>query len=221
MADIFDEVEEDLRAERASKLWQRYGNLVIGAAVLAVLGVAAWQGWDWYRQRQLAQAAATYIAAGRDTAAQGADLKAAAESFAALAREEPPGGYPTLARLRAAALKAEVGEREAALALWDEVARDSGADPLYRELATVLHALHSLDLPSADPAQLTARIAPLARPEGTSHWRASAQEVAALLALRRGDREEARRGFQALAADVTAPQGVRDRAGRIAAGLGG
>lgn len=218
MPDIFDEVEEDLRAERAVQFWKRYGTLVIGAALLVVLGVGAWQGWEWHRQRQAAAAATAYLAAGRDAGAQGADLKAAAERFAGIAREAP-GGYHVLAALRAAALKAETGERDAALALWDGIARDSAADPLYRDLATVLFVLHSLDSPSADLARLAERVAPLTDP--ANPWQASAREVAALVALKRGEREEARRLLQALAQDVTAPQGIRGRAGRIAAELGG
>ncbi|MBW8270829.1 tetratricopeptide repeat protein [Caldovatus aquaticus] len=218
MPDIFDEVEEDLRAERAARLWKRYGSLVIGAALFVVLGVAAWQGWEWHRQRQLAAAATAYLAAERDAGAPGADLRAAAERFAAIAREAP-GGYRVLAALRAAALKAETGEREAALALWDGIARDSGVDPLYRDLATVLLVLHSLDSPAADLARLAERVAPLT--DSANPWQASAREVAALLALKRGERETARRMLQALAEDVTAPQGIRGRAGRIAAGLGG
>src|SRR5690606_6101150 len=173
-----------------------------------------WQAWGWYQQRQVTAAAAAYLAAERDAAAPGADLKAAAERFAEQGRDSA-GGYRTLARLRAAALKAETGERDAALALWDQMGRDSGGEPLYRALATLLYALHSLDSPGADPADLAARVAPLTGPD--SPWRASAQEVAALIALKRGEREEAQRMLQALAQDVTAPQGVRGRAGRIAA----
>jgi len=218
LPDIFDEVEEDLRAERAAQFWKRYGGVVAGAALLAVLGAGAWQGWAWYHQRQVTAAAAAYLAADRDASAPGADLKAAGERFAELGRDSA-GGYRTLARLRAAALKAETGDRDAALALWDQVARDSEVDSLYRDLAALLFVLHSLDAPNADPAQLAARVAPLTEPGNP--WRASAQEVAALVALKRGEREEARRMLQALAQDVTAPQGVRGRAGRIAAELGG
>ena len=42
MVDIFDEVEEDLRAERAAKLLKKYAWLIIAAAV-AVVGASAGQ----------------------------------------------------------------------------------------------------------------------------------------------------------------------------------
>jgi hypothetical protein len=54
-----------------------------------------------------------------------------------------------------------------------------------------------------------------------SAMNASAREIAGLIALRAGRRDEARQAFQALAADVTAPRGVRERAQRLAMGLEG
>lgn len=216
MPDIFDEVEEDLRAERARKFWQRFGVPILGALLLVVAGVGGWQAWRWYEHRQQEAAAAAFLEISRATEAQGADLAAMAARFEALAASAP-AGYRTIALLRAAALKAEAGDREGALALYDRLAGDSSADPLYRDLASLMWVLRSLD--SGDPATLAARIAPLARPGAP--WSASARELAALVSLKAGDRAEARRQLEALAADVTAPRGIRERAGRIAQGLAG
>jgi hypothetical protein len=212
--DIFDEVEEDLRAERARKLAQRWGGVALGVALLAIAGTAGWQAWRWNEARQAAASAETYLTLHRASEREGADLATTGSGFAALGRESP-AGYRTLARLRAAALKAETGDQVAAQALWAEVAADREADPLYRDLATLLAVTHALD--SGDPAQLAARIAPLTV-EGNP-WRASAREAQALLAIRRGANEEARRILEALVADLAAPQGVRERAQRVAAGL--
>ncbi|HYF06592.1 MAG TPA: tetratricopeptide repeat protein [Acetobacteraceae bacterium] len=216
MPDIFDEVDEELRAERAQKLWERYGGLITGALLLVVGAVGGWQGWEWWQNRQTVQAATSFLEIQQATAAEGADLAAMAARFEALAGDAP-AGYRTMALLRAAALRAEIGQREEARAVWDRISRDTGADPLYRDLATLLWALHGVD--SADPATIEARLAPLTQPGGA--WRASAREVQALLAIRRGQTEQARETLRALANDSTAPQGVRDRAGRLAAGLGG
>lgn len=214
MPDIFDEVEEDLRAERARRLAQRWGGVALGVALLAVAATGAWQGWRYWQSRQAATAAETYLTLHRNAEREGAELPNIANGFAALGREAP-AGYRVLARLRAAALKAETGDRAAAAALWNEVSADAEADPLYRDLATLLAVTHGLE--GGDPAQLAARLAPLAA-EGNP-WRASAREAQALLALRRGANEEARRILEALVTDQTAPQGLRERAQRVAAGL--
>jgi hypothetical protein len=212
--DIFDEVEEDLRAERARKLAQRWGGVALGVALAAIAATGAWQAWRWNENRQAATAAATYLTLHRATESEGADLAAAASGFATLSRESPEG-YRILSRLRAAALKAETGDAAGAQALWNEVAGDTAADPLYRDLATLLSVMNALD--TGDPAQLAARIAPLT--VAGNPWRASAREAEALIALRRGQRDEARRILDALAADPAAPQGVRERAQRVASGL--
>ena len=213
MPDIFDEVEEDLRAERTKRLLGRYGGLLAGAMLLAVVGVAGFEAWRWYDGRGADQAAASYLDAGRQAAEPNADLKAIAGRYDALAAEAP-GGYRTLARLRAAALKAESGDKAGAVADWDAIARDGGTDPLYRDLATVLWGLHAVD--GGDAAAIEARLAPLA----DGPWRASVQEVRALAALQRQDTAAARQMLSGLSTDVMAPQGVRDRAGRLLAGLG-
>ncbi len=44
MADIFDEIDEDLKRDRAQELWARYGKFVIAAAAAVVLAVGSLQG---------------------------------------------------------------------------------------------------------------------------------------------------------------------------------
>ena len=72
---------------------------------------------------------------------------------------------------------------------------------------------------AATPAAIEARLAPLAAPG--EPWRASAEEIRALAAIRRGETGTARRTLTALARDASAPQGVRDRAARLLSEIGG
>jgi hypothetical protein len=217
VSDIFDEVEEELRAERAKKLLQRYGSLIIGAAVAIVALVAGFQAWRWYEARERARVAEIYIAAMHQADAQAsADHQAALAGLAKVTGEGMPG-YTTLARLRAAALKANAGDKDGALRLWDDVAKDASADPLLRDLANLEWGMHQID--TGDPAQVTARLKPLTDPNNA--WHAMAEEQLALLALRQGQTQTAHDALKKLANDVTAPQGVRGRAGGLLAKLGG
>lgn len=214
MSDIFQEVQEDLRAERARRFWQRWG-VTVGIVALLVAGAAGgWQAWRWQQARAADAASIAYAAAQRAVEAEGADFAAGARRFAELATTAP-GGYRVMARLRAAALLVEAGDRPGALALWDEVSRDTAADALWRDHAALMWVLHGLMTEAPDA--LAARLRPLLA-EGSA-WRASARELEALLALRAGDRDGARRLLRALSEDQAAPEGIRSRAGRIAAGL--
>ncbi len=217
MSDIFDEVDEELRAERAKKLLQRYAGVIIAAAVLLVAAVGAWKAMQWYQARETARVADAYLAAMREADGAGAPEHAAAlAGFAQVAGQGMPG-YRTLARLRAAALKADTGDLPAALALWNDVAADNSADRLLRDLASLEWALHQVD--SGDPALVASRLAPLAAPDNP--WHALAQEAQAMLALRQGKNAEARDTLKRLAQDVTATEGVRRRANGLLAELGG
>jgi hypothetical protein len=220
VVDIFDEVEEDLRAERAQKLLTRYAGLIVVAGVAIIGAAAGWQGWQWWQAKQDMAAAtqfiATMTAADSTLPSATAVRPATIAAFDALAAKAPEG-YRTLARLRAAALKAESGDASGAGALWDEVAADQGADPLLRGLASLLWAQHQVD--SGDPALVEARLKPLT--ESGNAWRPLAEEQLALLDLRQGRTEAAKTTLRSLSQDVTAPSGVRGRAGALLGRLGG
>ena len=217
MVDIFDEVDEDLRAERAQKLLKRYGGAILAGCLAIVAAAGGWQMWRWQQARQDMAAASAYV-----TGMMGADVAAsnpAASSVAATAFESltvsAPDGYKTLARLRAASLRADAGDLQGATSLWDLVAGDTSADTLLRDLASLLWASRQLD--QGDPALLEARLRPLAAPGNA--WRSLAAEQLALLDLRQGKIEPAKAALLKLADDPTAQGGVRARASALAGRL--
>ena len=131
VADIFREVDEEVRAERAKQLWRKYGALVIGAAVLAVVAVGGVQFWGHMQAEAAAEASLRLEEAA---ALSGQDKPAdAAAAFAALAAEG--GGAGLLARFGEAAELARQGDVEAAIARYEALAADEDAAPVYRDLA--------------------------------------------------------------------------------------
>ncbi len=222
MVDIFDEVSSDLRAERAERLLRRYGGLLLGAAILVLIGVGAQQGWVWYQGKQNNLAATKFlnIVAPIDNAAAGslsnAQLAADAKQLTDFAGSAP-AGYRTLARLRAAGLYADAGQLGAAEGLWDAVAADASADPLLRDVANLLWAQHALG--AAPDDQVAARLAPLAATANPLHG--LAQETQALLYLHEGKTDQAKALFSQIASDPSAPDGVRNRADGLLAKLNG
>ena len=211
MTDIFREIDEDLRRDNLTRLWQRYGTAVVAAAVVVVLATAATVGWQRYERSQRLQRSQDYAAAVESIARS----DAAAAALARLA--DGDDGYAALARLQQARLRAAAGDAEGALAHYEALANDDDAPRPLRDLAVILLAQHSLD--TADPAVLMARLAPLAAAD--SPWRHAALELTGLLAWRAGDTGRARDVFAALADDLEAPPGLRARAAEILAALAG
>jgi hypothetical protein len=216
VVDIFDEVEEDLRAERAERLLKKYGWLLIVAVVAVVGAAAAWQLWTRHQNQQDAAAAGRYVAVQNALEQQPGAAKPAQVNTLDQLAATAPEGYKTLARLRAAGLKADAGDVQGAVALWNTVAADQNADRLLRDLASLLATQRELD--HGDPAQLEARLKPLA--ESGNPWSTLAQEQLAMLDLRQGRVDDARKKLQALSFDIDSPAGLRSRASALLTGLG-
>lgn len=215
MPDIFDEVADDLRAERTHKLLRRYGGLLAAAAVLVVVAVAGYEGWKQYSTRQINTQAEAYLAAQQIADGPPGSRADALPKLAELA-QSGNAGYRTLARLREASLKVDANDLPSALSLWDQVAADTAADPIMRDYANLQWALHQID--KGDPALVSARLLPLTA--ATSVWKTSAEEGQAWLAMRQGQTEAARDILRRIAADPGAPQGARNRSSGLLQKLG-
>lgn len=207
MADIFHEVEEDLRRDQAAALWKKYGNLIIGAALVVVLAVAGHWGWKEYTTRKQLQASADFMSA----AATGD----AAKREAALGKLVADGGsYAVLARFRLAESAIQGGDKAKARNILGEIANDQDADKPLRDLATIEAAL--LELEIGKPAAAADLVKDLNK-DGEP-YRMSALEITGLAQLAAGDKEKAKETFGALkkAAEAEAPNaGFGQRADQL------
>ena len=208
MADVFREVDEEVRQDRAKVMWRRYGWIAIAGAAGLLLGVAGFNFWQSYeRSRTEAETAAiiSALSIGGTDAAGGVDaLAAAADGMAA--------GRATIARFHAAALLAEDGDHTGAADLYRAIAADTSVDALWRDLASLLGVMNALD--TGDPETLAAELSGLTADDHPMRY--SARELSGLVALRAGDTDAARATFDALAADDAAPIGIASRAAELA-----
>lgn len=211
MSDIFREVEEDLRRQRAEDLWKSYGPYVLGAAVglVAIVGGVSW--WNAARQSAAEDTASKFVAAS-ELVTQG-DTEAAADAFAAIA-QSAGGGYEAVASMRAAGLQAQAGDTEGAVATYDAIAA-GGGDSILKGLASLKAALLMADTASTD--ELKIRLTPLA--DGSSPWRFSALELLGYVSLRDNDTAAAGEYYQQLADAASAPPLARERARDMLRGL--
>jgi hypothetical protein len=207
VADIFHEVEEDLRRDQALAIWKKYGNYIVAAALLIVLAVAAFWGWREYTTRQQLQASADFLSAGA-----AGDVKQREAALGALATDG--GSYGVLARFQLAAIANEAGDAAKARGILGDIAKDQGADKALRDLATIQAALIDLQQGKAESA---AELVKDLTKEGEA-YRLSALEIAGLAALAGGDKEKAKASFEELknlAATDAPGAGVTKRADQI------
>lgn len=208
MADIFQEVEEELRRDKATQYWKRYGRYFIAAIVLVVVATASYVGWKEYSLQQQTAYGERFAVALSLIQEQRPDE--AIDALGALA-EDASTGYATLARFRAAGLKMGQGDRDGAAAIYDAIAKDGGVDPLYAQLANLYYVLGMLD--TGDHVDLSDRLQPLLADD--SAWRFSARELAALIELQKGDTAKATEYYTTLADDPQTPAGARARAAEM------
>jgi len=208
VADIFREVSEEVRAERARALWRRYGAFVVGAVAAVVLAVAGFQLWK-HLQAEAAVEAGMRLAEAAELARDEKHADAAA-AFAALAGEG--GGAGLLAQFGEAAALMRQGDAEGALARYKALSANADAAPVYRDLARLFQGMTELDAGRAEAA-----LATLEGLDGALRHSAAETMAAARAAL--GDSEAAMAGFRTLADDPETPAGIRRRATEMLAAL--
>jgi hypothetical protein len=214
VSDIFQEVDEDVRRDKQSELWDKYGKLVIVAAVAVVALTAAVVGWREYDKNRMLDAGGTFASAKALVVAN-KDAEAA-DAFAKLAADTT-SGYMQIARLEEAAALARSGDVDSALKIYVALASDSSALESFRQLAGLHAASHLLNTGDIEGAR--SRLTPLTSAE--SPWRHSARELTGLADIAQGNKDAAIKTFKALSDDATAPRGARARAAEMLAALGG
>lgn len=207
MTDIFHEVQEDVRRERWMHLWKRYGDYLMGAAALIVIGVAGWQLWARYEEGQHAEISNAYI-----MAVETQDPAKAAAAFAKLAKDAPQG-YALISRMQEANALLAAGEHDKAAALYR--AEIAGKDPLFTSVARLRLGWAEADtIAKKDVQELMAPLTVAGNP-----FRFMASELLAYVDYRLGDVAASQAGYTALAKDNETPQGIRARASGMAAFL--
>lgn len=211
MSDIFREIEEELRRDNLLKLWQRYAKYIIAAVVIVLVIAGLVVAWRQYQASQRQAQAARYSAA-LALAQTGKDAEAS-KLFDDLAQQS--GGYGLLSAFEHAELLAKSGDHKGAAAAYDRIAADSAIGPQFRDVAELLSVMQSF--PAADAKTVIERLRPLTANDNP--WRATALDLTAAASLKSGDREAARKIYQQLSDDLTAPQSLRARAAEMAAAL--
>jgi len=207
MTDIFQEVDDEVRRDKAAEFWRKYQNFIIAAAAMIVLAAGAFRYWQYEKEKaeQAAgdefQAAIAAYESGKLNDAYGGLAKVAANS---------PGGYRILAQMTEAGAKAS-SDAPAAIAAFDALAGDASVDPLFRDAARLRAALLRVDQRNEEQAGAAA-LTSLAGSEGP--FRRTARLALGAIALNRGEYDQAGKEFDLVLGDPEATPTERQYAER-------
>ena len=205
MADLFQEIDDELRQDKASRLWRVYGKYVVAAAIVIIISVG---GYKFWQQKQLddgEKASIAYEAALERSASgdhNGAIDQLNAEELGTVA------GYAALSQMQKANLAMKINDFEAALITFKDIAENDNYPQSIKDWASFRYAAVRVEkqIDSNAPADLDSLIAT------DSPWRFLAKEIKAIRGIETGNKSAAKAIFSELADDENAPERLRVRA---------
>ncbi|MFM2282233.1 MAG: hypothetical protein RLZZ444_4464 [Pseudomonadota bacterium] len=199
------EVNEELRSEQMKAVWKRFGPVIIGIAVLIVVGVAGNVAYQWWENTQKSASGDRFMSALQ--AAGQNNLDEAQKQLEALSKDGF-GSYPLLARIRLASLKADKGDVAAAVSDFSAIGKDGTIPEAVRNAVRLRAAWLLVDTGTYE--QVAAEVEELAVPSSANRF--GAREALGLSAWKAGDYAKARDWYQLIVDDQASPSGVMNRA---------
>jgi hypothetical protein len=199
------EVNEELRSDQVRAIWRKFGRVLIGAAVLLVLGTIGKVAYDYWRDTEASAAGDRFLSA---LTMIREDKKDEAQKELAGLEKDGFGAYPVLARMRTASLLSENGDTAGAVSAFQAIAKDGSVPQALRDTARLRAAYLLVDGASyedvsAEAEQLTTPASPM---------RHSAREVLGLSAYKHGDFKRAKEWFEQITGDAQSPRNIANRA---------
>lgn len=206
------EVDDELRRDQALTVWRRYGRIIIGVIVVALLAFAAFLFWQ-HRQEQAAGREGERLQQAYDALAAN-DTAAATQPLAALAASSRDG-YRVLAAFTAADVALQKNDLKGAAAKFAAIAGDTSVAQPFRDLALIRQT--SAEFDTLKPDVVVERLRTLAA--ANNPWVGSAGELVAAAYLRQGRRDLAGQVYARIAGNEDVPRSLRQRAVQMASVL--
>ena len=198
------EVDEELKEEKAAKLWKKVGPYVISFAVGIVLFTSGIVGWNNYTEMSRQQL-------GDDFSAAVELIKDDDFDSALIALEEitdkSSDGYVTMAKMKQASILIDKKEIEEGLNIYSDLEK-TAVDQSFKDMSTILFVINALDYKSPD--LLLEKIERLTN--NNNSWAFSALELKAYIYVKKGEINSAKQIFQQILDKKSAPSTLAGRA---------
>lgn len=207
MADLLDEIKEDLSREKYALIWQKFGNYFIGAAIAALILTAAGVAGNKHMESKYSEYSDALFDATNAPPSEA--LKKLDELI-----ENSNSTYKAIAGLRKAALLLESSKSTEALAAYKKVADESSSPKELRDVAKLLYIAISsnLEIDNKGHKDADTQLYLQDSLEGSAVFKYSAMEISAFKELDSKNYTKAKDIFDTLVKNPEAPQNVRNRA---------
>ncbi len=205
--DVFlKEIEADVKNDQIKSLWDKYG-LVIILAVAVILTAAVsfetFKSWNAKRNQELSNAYA--VAVSLQSQGRTAESLDILQNLA----KSSHGVYGDVAKLQIANIYFEQGKNTEAADILEQMIHSRRANQQMKEIATIKLASYMLD--SDTPSdEITALLQPLTAENG--NWANIAHEMLAMLAIRDGDMDKAKKEYEAILNSDKVQDSLKSRA---------
>ena len=203
---FINEVTEEVRREKLYGYLRRYGWIGV-AAVLLLVGGAAWNEYRTAQDRNAAQATGDALLAALEESDP-------ATRATAMAQVEGEGGAAAVTLLLRAATQQEAGDIAASAETLNMVVTNPDLPEMYRDLAAFKAAM----LPTDDAAARRANLEALSQPG--QPFRLLALEQIAYMSLDAGDTDGAVALMRQIEEDAAVTRGLRERVQTLMVALG-
>ncbi len=203
MSDIFQEIDEELRQDKAARLWKAYGKYLVTLAIFIILAIASYRFIEHKNEKNREETSELYEMASE--AGRTGDERAAIELFSD-ERFDVSIGYAIISKLKKAALAKSNNDLEGLEIVLKEIITN-------KEIPLYLRDLARLKLLASDSDNNISQLDSLIEEEGP--WKFLALELKGGIELEDGNIKEARSIFKELANDANTPSNLRRRASEI------
>ena len=202
MSDVLRQIDEDLRREKLSKLWNKYGLYLVSVIIVIVISVIGYQLNVSISKSKNEILVETYInATNENNFIKQIPLY---EEIISSNNEY----LSALAALRTSNLQVENDNIEEGLFILEKIAQNIEYDIIIRDLATYLLFIAKIE----DPDDVATNLNLTKNRIENSSFKYSFLEIIALRKLILGDYEEAKKDFEDLIINLDLPIEIRNRA---------
>ena len=200
MADIFDEVSEELKQDQLIQLWKKYSKLIITFIILLVLSVSTYQIYMIWNEKKLTESSEQFFSGLEKL--DNKDFKKSAEIFLNSSLDQKDG-YRVLSIFGLAHSNFENGKISEMVSNYQTIYEDKTIGNYYQDLARILSVIKDN---KSNFSELQVRLKPILN--SPSKLQLLAAELEIVLFIRFNKLEEARNSIKLLLArtDITQEQ---------------